>query len=290
MVKNYVAPLKIEIINNGKEIDTFVPYKVNENFALALGEKVSFECKKPEVAMYYERQGSKNISVSCIESSSTAVAAGTYDLTSEKFTSGSSYNIVAKSNISEEEDDVITQTVVYDVFGKIPYSAATPELGMPAGNRFTVCASNAEISEQSDLPSGDICTVSVSNGTSFTYKKNAFEADGTLITIVNVTKASILTVSVKWSNTFIAVYEYHFDKSELAAEGEIVETVKDFEISENQVVILSNVTDKNIKFVPYRENFEETIGAGDSIKIMTRVPEEVFYYLLQETKGLVVSL
>lgn len=80
--------------------------------------------------------------------------------------------------------------------GVVPYAEADAVLGLEAGNRLTVKLVNPDIDSKADLPSGDICTV-IGEHTRNKYTKDAFEDDGSLIVINNVTTGPVY-VKVKW--------------------------------------------------------------------------------------------
>lgn len=290
MVKNLLAPLKIEITNESSKEISFVPYHENHAFPVKEAGKVSFEVSRSEEAMYYERQAEKGLKVSLSGNASLSNETGSYDASTGEFTSGASFNYALVSSSEVEEDSVKTITSNYEVFGSLPYSAETPAIGMPAGNRFTVKFHNSEITSKSDLPSGNIVTVAVSDGTTISYSKNAFEDDGSLITIINAKNTSVLTVTVKWSSELICAYVFTFENAKLAAEGEEVEAVQDIEISLPATITLENISEKPVTFVPYKENFMVEVASSDKIIFTSRHVNEVLYYLLQANKDIKVTI
>lgn len=98
--------------------------------------------------------------------------------------------------------------------GTLPYEEADAVLGLDAGHRLSFKLVNPEISSKSDLPSGDICTV-YGEHTENTYTKDAFEDDGSLIVINNVTTGPV-RVKVKWAVG--KEFEYLFDLTGIALE------------------------------------------------------------------------
>ena len=54
-------------------------------------------------------------------------------------------------------------------------------------------------------------------------------------------------------------------------------------------VTLTNKTDKDIRFIPYKENFATTIEAGEGICLAVETAGAVFYYLNQAKAGLTVE-
>ena len=54
-------------------------------------------------------------------------------------------------------------------------------------------------------------------------------------------------------------------------------------------ITLTNGSAKVIKFIPYRENFEHAIAAGDSVVITADHVGQVLYYMAQATEGLTVA-
>jgi len=55
------------------------------------------------------------------------------------------------------------------------------------------------------------------------------------------------------------------------------------------VVTITNTSDREIRFIPYRENFSVPVAAGDVVKLEATTAGQVFYYLAQETDGLTVE-
>lgn len=286
MIKNYTTPLNIQIINKGNRSDNFIPYRENQNFELSVYNKISFTCDKSEKVLYYLNQQSDNLEVS-FNNSSTLTKTGSYDLSSNTFSADASFISSLIETSKSTHDEVKTVTEKYEVFGTLPYSEATPSIGMPAGNRFTVQFSYPGITE---LPNGKIANVSIEGGTSIDYTKSAFESDLSLVSIVNVTADSKLTVTVKWTDNYIAVYEFTFNHVKLGQVNDIIADLKDIQISQSQKITLHNISSKEIGFIPYKENFQVNIASGDLIVIQTKVCEEAMYYLLQANKDLEVSL
>lgn len=290
MIETLKNPLLVNIVNKGTETNYFVPHRENQNFPIAGNGQVSFVVDKSEKGLYYERQATKNLQIFLSDSASSKSTVGSYDVSQGTFTSEASFNAVLQNTSETVESDVTTQTFNYNVVGKLPYSAATPAIGMPAGNRFTVRISNSDIESKSDLPSGNILTVALSDGTTINYNKNALEDDGSDITIVNVRNATILTITIKWSNSLTGIYVYKFTDVVMGVEGEQINNLEHIDISEKQKITLQNISDKEINFVPYKENFNQLINAGDTIIFETTSSEEVLYYLLIADKDLKVSL
>lgn len=59
--------------------------------------------------------------------------------------------------------------------------------------------------------------------------------------------------------------------------------------SGDEKITLTNTSDRAITIVPYRENFEYSIAAGDTLEITAGTVGQVLYYLAQATEGLTVS-
>lgn len=107
------------------------------------------------------------------------------------------------------------------VNGTLPYENADAILGLDAGNRFSVKLKNNNILSSASLPSGIIAKVSNINaeGGFNTYDKSAFETDGSLISIVNVTnKNNPLIIKVTWTTGVETTYMYDFTSVTLASE------------------------------------------------------------------------
>lgn len=288
MTKDYKTPLKVSIVNKGNNKEFFVPCRENQVFPIEANGQVSFTVNSSEVGLYYAEQIGKKLEVSIADgSSSTVVKSGSYDLDNSTFNSGASFSSILKESSEVEEQDVKTVTEKFEVIGTLPYSEATPAIGMPAGNRFTVQFSYPGIAE---LPSGKIANVTIEGGTSIDYTKSAFEDDLSLVTIINANKGTKLTVTVKWSDEYEAVYEFTFADVKLAADGEEVKHVEDIEFDLPCQVELENIGNNTIKFIPYHENFEVEIAKEDKVILDSNLENEVFYYLLQASKDLKVSI
>lgn len=66
-------------------------------------------------------------------------------------------------------------------------------------------------------------------------------------------------------------------------------TVGAIKIYAQETVTLTNNSAKTIGFIPYKENFQYNIGAGDAVSITTSNAGQVLYYLGQATEGLTVT-
>lgn len=55
------------------------------------------------------------------------------------------------------------------------------------------------------------------------------------------------------------------------------------------IITIANTSEKQIGFVPYRENFTTYIPAGETITLEAQTAGQVLYYLAQATTGLTVS-
>ena len=283
MTNDLKAPQRIEVVNKGNITDCFVPYRENQKFPLKRNGKISFYGNDSEQILYYTKQTMGNIvAMNCGESTAET---GSYDLDTSTFNSEASFTTIAKE-VTEEE-------ATYEVVGTLPYSEATPAIGMPAGNRFTVRFVNSDV-DFDHLPSGKIATVTVKvNGNTTSeneYNKNAFEDDGSLVTIINAIKDAELTVEIKWTNTKTMKYVFTFNDVELGAEGETFESVENIEVGLPQAVKLSNIGDEEVSFVPHKENFSEELSVGSSITFTCNTAEEALYYLLQANKSIKVEL
>ena len=61
-------------------------------------------------------------------------------------------------------------------------------------------------------------------------------------------------------------------------------------LGDEYIITLSNDSNKDIKFIPYRENFDYVLAAGDEIDIAVSNIGQVFYYMAQEVDGLEVDV
>lgn len=286
MTENIETPLNVEIINIGTKTNAFVPYGENARFPLEPNGKISFEVKNSEIGLYYKKQATEDLFVG-VNNGVTTTKTGTYDLYSNAFSANASF-ISSLVETSESTDDgVKTTTQKYEVFGTLPYSEATPSIGMPAGNRFTVQFSYPGITE---LPSGKIANVSIEGGTSNDYTKSAFETDLSLVSIVNVTSNSKLTVTVKWKENYVAVYEFTFKDVKLGQVNEVIADLQNISIVLPQEVKITNVGKETIKLVPFKQNFDSKLNQEESMLITAGIAEEAMYYLLQSNDSIKVEL
>ena len=61
------------------------------------------------------------------------------------------------------------------------------------------------------------------------------------------------------------------------------------EIKLPAIVTIANTSDKQIGFIPYRENFTTYVPAGETITLEAQTAGQVLYYLAQATTGLEVT-
>lgn len=141
------------------------------------------------------------------DESLTTIIAGSYDSGTQTWTDGGVTFETLKNG------DTVKVT------GTLPYEPADATLGLPAGNRLSVKIKNSAINSQSDLPSGIIAKVSNSlvDGGYNTYDKTAFEADGSMISVVNiVNKNKPLVIKITWTEGKETVYTFDVTNVTLA--------------------------------------------------------------------------
>ena len=97
------------------------------------------------------------------------------------------------------------------ITGTVPFEDADAILGLNAGNRLTLKFSNTGIESKSDLPSGTIVTT-IGDTKTNTYTKDAFEDDGTLIYVANVSNNNA-TVKIKWTADTETVFTIDLSKA-----------------------------------------------------------------------------
>lgn len=78
-----------------------------------------------------------------------------------------------------------------------------------------------------------------------------------------------------------------FAVSQIASFDSASETVKVFETP--AVMTIANTSDVVKAFVPYRENFNVDVKAGDTYKVEASTIGQILYYMAQATEGLTVS-
>lgn len=205
-----LTTLAVTIANVGTKIESFIPK--GENFAVSVnpGDLINFKVDTFERGLYYNNQATDNLLVNVEQDEVDFNTIGTYDSTSSVFTPGATYNFIKQNGI-------------YQIVGLLPYEDADATLGLPAGNRFTVRIANPDITSKDDLPSGDILKITNKNvpGGYNTYNKSAFEADGSIISVVNIENTgSILEIIIKWTSDGWTTYTYKFNTATFAEKGE----------------------------------------------------------------------
>ena len=98
----------------------------------------------------------------------------------------------------------------------MPYVNDT-DLGLTAGNRFSVKIVNSAITSKAQLPSGNIATTIGAEHTNH-YTKAAFEDDGSLILVCNASKTVNTVVKIKWVSGVETTYTFDFSGATFAAE------------------------------------------------------------------------
>lgn len=108
----------------------------------------------------------------------------------------------------------------YIVRGTVPYEQADVVLGLQAGNRISIKLAEAGITAKTQLPSGTIVKVTNSGaaGGYNEYTKDAFETDGSLILVTNVSKAKPIEVIVTWETGKTKTYTFDLGAATLATE------------------------------------------------------------------------
>lgn len=145
---------------------------------------------------YYDRLVKGKVKSVKIIDNKTELIPGIYN--DGTFIEGNSYRVSKTAN-----------PYTYQVVGNVKEGSA--EYGLQKGNRFQLQLKYDGITDISQLPGGDICKVIVSNGTTNIYTSSAFESDGSLVLLLNVTKDSIVDVEVKWTNDIIITYSFSFN-------------------------------------------------------------------------------
>lgn len=284
MVIDYKKPLNISICNKAKT-DYFVPYKENFRFKLNSGDQINFVVNDSEEGIYYSQQGSNNLIVSLVNNLQTIATTGIYDSALGTFTKASSFNCVLRS-VEENENNALDY--VYDVVGTLPYLPQDSAIGMPAGNRFEV-SFKTDVAK-ADLPGGNIAVVDVLGGTHNTYNKSAFEDDGSLICILNITNNnSLVKISIEWEDDKISTYTLRFTDVKFGKQDEVIKDVKSIDITLPLNITLTNNSNHNIGFVPYRQNFTKYIEVGNSEVITVDNVGETLYYLSQANTKLLIT-
>lgn len=285
MTRDLTQPITISIGNPGVK-NAFVPYKENSNFTLNKADVITFDCFDSNAAAYYLQDNVLKV-FETKEKSDASLIVGNYNVSTSTFVEKASFNIIPKEITVEKAGNTTVTTTYCDVLGDLVFGDAESAIGMTAGYRFIAKIKNPLIEAKSDLPSGNIATVSIEGGSSNTYKKDAFEEDGSLIIFTNVTKATTLNVEINWANNATGKYVFEFESVNLVAKSDL--ETKTTTIALDGTVTLTNNSDKVIDFVLFKENFTQSINAEDSLVITVDNAEEVMYYLNQANKDLSVE-
>lgn len=105
-----------------------------------------------------------------------------------------------------------------NVSGTIPYEDEDAALGLEAGNRLSVRFINSSINSSASLPSGTICTI-IGDTVTNSYTKDAFESDGSLILVCNVSNNPV-TVKITWESGVESVYTINLSSAILESNEE----------------------------------------------------------------------
>lgn len=288
---NLEAPLTVKIINTGKVAKSFIPYKQNFNVVVEPSASIELQKLNSDEGMYYTKQSTNGLVITAQEATKSSVVVGMYNASDNTFTKGAPFNISAP--LVQTIGNVNWET--FKVYGTLPYSAETPEIGQPAGNRFMLKLNYEGVTSRDDLPSGDICNIIITdeNGNRInSYKKNAFEEDGSLFVIVNAKNNTTLTINLKWvaGDDFTVNYQFTFEDVKLQAvnDTETLANVEDLVITKPVNIKITNESDLSVGYYLYKENAIEYIATGDSITFTSEDASETLYYL--SLSGLKVEL
>ncbi len=184
MATKTIKPSFVFIGNKNSFSQSFPIYKQNLNYTLNAGDSVYFRCNDANELFYYEQLNVTGLEVGLVDLAHY-LQLGSYNLDTSTFTEGNTtYSLIGNGNN-------------YKLIGVIPFEPASSALGLAKGNRITIrTTSNIAYA---DLPSGII--VKTTNRTKPAgyneYTKTAFESDGSLVTIMNVSGPTI-EIKIKW--------------------------------------------------------------------------------------------
>jgi len=100
------------------------------------------------------------------------------------------------------------------------------------------------------------------------------------------------TVELEASTVGQALYYLKLDNANLQATQ-----INSFDAASSTIIVvdlpavitLANGTSKDISFVPYKENFTDTVKTGDTLVIPATTSGQALYYLKQKASGFTVS-
>ena len=67
------------------------------------------------------------------------------------------------------------------------------------------------------------------------------------------------------------------------------DTVADIVINSPAKITIKNNSTKTINFIPYRENFQQEVEAGEGYEFVVKTAGQVLYYVAQDTNGIDVE-
>lgn len=94
--------------------------------------------------------------------------------------------------------------------------------------------------------------------------------------VTNVAANTSLTIGVD------TLGQYLYYKKQGFVEGEVEGAVV---INAPATITIVNNTGKEANFIPYRENFQQEVAAGDSYVFNVKTAGQTLYYLAQDTNG-----
>ena len=293
MTENIETPLNVEIINIGTKTNAFVPYGENARFPLESTGKISFEVKDSEIGLYYKKQATEDLLVNVGQlASESEIETGHYNPSTDDLDPGAPY--ICKDPAKSEFEIHPT----YFVLGGLNYYPETPEIGMPAGNRFEIKLRHEGITSRDDLPShgNSLLTITDGDGTApriRTFGRSAFQEDGSLIIVVNIkSKTASLDVMIHWTDDSEEDERltFYFNDTKFGQPGEKFPNLFNVDIKLPQEVKLTNVGKETIKVVPFKQNFDSELNQEESMLITAEIAEEAMYYLMQSNDSIKVEL
>ena len=63
------------------------------------------------------------------------------------------------------------------------------------------------------------------------------------------------------------------------------DTVADITINSPAKITITNTSDKILNFIPYRENFQQEVEAGEGYEFVVKTAGQVLYYIAQDFEG-----
>lgn len=260
--------IDVKVLNTTSSPKSFMLYRENFTYTLPANSGIAFTTSDVNEGIYYSLLNSTAIQTGVSSEDSVIAYAGT--ITDGTFSYGDTTYEVLQNGSS------------FNVFGTLPINTGTVT-DLNNGTYIQLLIKNPQITSSSALPSGNIATVYNSDGDMIKeYSNTAFQADGSLAISINFAIGQTVTVDIEWESGVTDTYT-------ITAPTQTQPAVSITSIILPSQVTLLNTSTSVVNYVPYKENFIETIQPEDSIVFEVEDINHYLYYQAQQTSNLKVS-